>query len=267
MGATMTRMNATVAPVAGRARLVDRLRGALLRRESPRWQMTAIVAVTGASGFLASVALLRAGLERIPLRYLAAVGIAYSVFLCLLYLWIQHRRHHRNAAEVADVFATDFPGFSFGGAGETSSPGGQFTAGGGRFGGAGASGSGNASDAGTSGSSGSGGSGAEWSFDLDDAGVVLALAAAATVLLGASIWVVVTAPTLFAELLLDGALSASLYRRLRRLPRRHWLESALRRTIVPFLLVALLLAGSGWAMERYAPEARSLGGVWNRLTN
>jgi hypothetical protein len=259
----MRAMSVQVPPEADRTRLVARLRAALLRRESPRWTMTAIVVATGASGFLASVLLLRAGLERIPVRYLAAVGIAYAVFLGLLYLWIRHRRRPRKGVDLSALdlsFAPDLSSAPSGAAGRTFAPAG------GQFSGAGASGSWNAAAMGkATTTSTTSTSGVDLSFDLDDAGVLLALAAAAAVLLGASIFVVATAPTLFAELLLDGVLSASLYRRLRHLPRRHWLESAVRRTAGPFALAALLLVGAGWAMERYAPEAKSLGGVWSRL--
>ena len=65
----------------------------------------------------------------------------------------------------------------------------------------------------------------------------------------------------FAELLLDGVLSASLYRRLRGLETRHWLETALRRTALPFFLTAIIVSASGWAMTLYAPEAQSIGEV------
>jgi len=61
--------------------------------------------------------------------------------------------------------------------------------------------------------------------------------------------------------LLDGVLSVSLYRRLRGLETRHWLETALRRTGWPFVLTAMVFSASGWAMTLYAPDARSIGDV------
>ena len=69
------------------------------------------------------------------------------------------------------------------------------------------------------------------------------------VLLFSSLFVVYSAPTLFAELLLDGVLAAGLYRRLSRVERRHWLETALRRTFWPFLLTAGLAAVLGVVMQ------------------
>jgi drug/metabolite transporter (DMT)-like permease len=251
---------------AERWRLTERLRKALEKRESPRIQMSVLVVLSGASGFLASVGLLHAGLHRIPVRYVAAVTIAYAVFLALLYVWIrQHRKDDRDggaahrgsgSVDLDPVFALDLGDVSTGSSGSTA---GLFSGGGGRSGGGGASGSWTGGGGGGS-SSGSGG-GLDISVDGDDAGVLIALAVAAVILLGASVWLVLAAPSLFAELLLDGALSAGLYRRLKTLPHRPWLETALRRTILPFLLAAVTLGVVGHVMQAYAPEARSLGGV------
>ncbi len=69
------------------------------------------------------------------------------------------------------------------------------------------------------------------------------------------------APALFAELLVDGALSASLYRRMRGLQTRHWLESAVRRTVLPFAVTALGLGVIGFGFQAYAPDAHTFGEV------
>jgi len=69
------------------------------------------------------------------------------------------------------------------------------------------------------------------------------------------------APALFAELLFDGVLSYTLYRRLRTADSAHWLTTAFRRTIVPFALTALFLAIVGAAMGAWAPGAHTLGAV------
>jgi hypothetical protein len=91
--------------------------------------------------------------------------------------------------------------------------------------------------------------------------VALLLALVAAALLFAVLYIVYLAPALFAELLVDGALSASLYRRLRGLQTRHWLESAVRRTLLPFGITALVLSAVGYGFQSYAPEADSLGEV------
>jgi hypothetical protein len=256
---------------AERSRLTDRLRKALVQRESPRAEMAAFVAASGAAGFLASVLLLHAGLWRISVRYVAAVTIAYAVFLALLYLWILRRRSaghgarqsggSSSSADIDPMVALDLGGSSSGGSG--SSGGGLFSAGGGRFGGAGSTGSwaGAAGKSGSASGASHSGSGIDLSFD-DDTAVVIAVVVAAGVLLGASVWIVLAAPSLFADLMVDGVLSAGLYRRLRQIPHRPWLETALRHTVLPFLLVAVTVGVCGHVMQRYAPEAHSLRAVF-----
>jgi hypothetical protein len=76
-----------------------------------------------------------------------------------------------------------------------------------------------------------------------------------------SLFLVWSAPTLFAELVVDGILSASLYRRLRGLQAQNWVLTAIRRTAWPFAITALIAAGFGWGMAQYAPEAHSIGEV------
>ena len=84
-------------------------------------------------------------------------------------------------------------------------------------------------------------------------------------LLLSSVWVVYSAPVLFAELLVDGVLAASLYRRLRGLESQHWLETALKRTVWPFLVTCFVLVAMAWGMQVYAPGAHSIGEVMRHV--
>jgi hypothetical protein len=224
----------------------------------PRVQMAFIVALTGGAGLMASYLMLAAGWDGMGTRYPAALALAYGVFLFLLWVWLRTRAEDWNGGDLGDLPANiDLP--EIGSAPFRSGSGGDF-----------------------------GGGGAEASFDgpaspaldldkshempsLADAGgdvgggidgdlpilvILLALGMAL-----ASLYVVWSAPVLFAELLLDGALSYSLFRRLRRPERFHWFETALKRTVWPFVLTAIFLCVMGFAMQVYAPEARSLGEV------
>lgn len=76
-----------------------------------------------------------------------------------------------------------------------------------------------------------------------------------------SLYVIYSAPVLFAEMLVDSILSASLYRRLRGLDANHWIESALKRTIWPFVLTTLVVAAAGGVMGHYVPQAHTVGEV------
>jgi hypothetical protein len=188
------------------------------------------------------------------LRYLAAFGVVYLMFLALLWLWLRTR-----ARDYAD-----FPDLS----GITPSPsegaGADFSGKSGSFGGGGASGSFDGpvevnlavGDAG-----GSAGDAIGAVAEADELAIPLAVLIFIGAMAFSSLFMVYSAPTLFAELVVDGVLSASLYRRLRGLETRHWLETAIRRTAWPFVLTAAIVSASGWGMTLYAPEAHSIGDV------
>lgn len=241
-------------PKLYRHREIQRIRGDLERGSFPRLQMMLLVVVTGASGFFASYVLLHAGFVEMWLRYLASFGFAYLVFLFLLWLWLRTR----------DEDHADLPDIS----GPPSSSGNSrtyYSGKGGEFGGGGASGSFDAPSEGASLAIGDSGSSVgdalgtvaeaeEFAFPL----VVLTIIGA---MLFSSIFMIYSAPVLFAELLVDGVLSASLYRRLRGLETRHWLQTALRRTALPFAVTAAIVSACGWGMALYAPQAHSIGDV------
>lgn len=254
-----------------RGEAVGRLRHDLQTHGWPRSQMTLLVALTGGSGLLASFLLLQAGLDNMALRYPLALLMAYGVFLLLLWLWLRTRAE--DWTDIPDP-RIDLPDSCLrpGGVHSTST---GSSGHGGDFGGGGASASFDApaqahplmqgtpvqvrspatDTAGTFDGIGSVG-------DLGDAdgfAIPLLLVALAAGLALSSLYVVYSAPTLLAELLLDGALSATLYRRLRGIERRHWVSTALRKTALPFALTALLLTTVGWGLHTAAPGARSLG--------
>jgi hypothetical protein len=95
----------------------------------------------------------------------------------------------------------------------------------------------------------------------DEGAIPLAVILLALGIVFSSLFVVWSAPILFAEILVDALLAAGLYRRLRGLDPRHWMVAALRRTLLPFVLTTLVVAGAGWGMQSHAPGARSLGEV------
>ncbi|WP_287648630.1 hypothetical protein [Accumulibacter sp.] len=202
-----------------------------------------IVALTGLGGFLASFAMLHLGVHSMALRYPLAVGAAYLVFLLLLWLWLRTRR---------DDYDIDDPGID--------DPG--IDLGRGRSGGGSGSGeSGSSSGASCSGDSSGLGDVAEALGGADELALPLIALALAAALLFAGGWIVYSAPLLFAELLVDGVLAASLYRRLKGAEPRYWLETAFRRTVWPFAATALLFCIAGVTLHHLAPEARSIGDV------
>jgi hypothetical protein len=207
--------------------------------------MMLIVALTGLGGFLTSFVMLHLGVHSMALRYPLAVGAAYLVFLLLLWLWLRSKRDDYH-------FDIDDPGIDLGR---------------GRSGGNSGSGeSGSSSGASGSGDSSGLGDVAEALGGADELALPLIALALAAVLLFAGGWIVYSAPLLFAELLVDGVLAASLYRRLKGAEPRHWLETAFRRTVWPFAATALLFCIAGVTMHHLAPEARSIGDVKQHWT-
>jgi len=219
--------------------------------------MFLIVSLTAAIGFIASFLMLHSGINRMWLRYPLAVLIAYLGFLFMLWFWVRLR-----ASELLDALDVPYSGDG------SHIP--TFKGGGGHFGGGGHSGS---FDSPTgidlsSSVSGAHGSGTD-SVVSEAAGVLdleeLAIVIVAILALIGSVWaalsIISSAPTLFAELLLDGALATGLYKRLRKTEGDHWLATAMRRTVWRFVGVAALFALLGGVMQVAVPSAKSIGQV------
>lgn len=233
---------------------IQRIRSHLERDSLPRLQMSLLVALTGISGFAASYALLHAGLAEMWLRYLVSFAVAYLAFLLLLWIWLRGR---------ADDYA-DIPDLSNATSSCNNGAGSGFSGEGGNFGGGGASSSfdGAGDDISIVGDAGEVvGEAVGAVADAEEFAIPLLVLVFIGTLLLSTLLMIYSAPVLFAELLVDGALSASLYHRLRGLETRHWLETAIRRTAWPFMVTAMVVSAIGWGMSLYAPEAHSIGEV------
>jgi Zn-dependent protease len=199
-----------------RSHAVLRLRRRLERDAYPRLQMSLIVVLTAAVGFLFSYLLLRFGLESMMLRYPLALLGAYGFFMFTLWLWLRTTAdQHQDWLDAASELEPHFSG-SY-----------EYTP-----------------------RSADNGDGMDVSALADTDELAIPLLAVVFVIgtIVASFYVVYLAPVLFAELLFDGVLAFTLYRHLRSAERSHWLQTALRRTAVPFVLTAVFLAVVGAAM-------------------
>ncbi|WP_235580960.1 hypothetical protein [Pseudorhodoferax sp. Leaf265] len=233
-----------------RARAIRQMTERLSRDAFPRLQMALIVALTGGFGLLASFVLLRLGLDAMALRYPLALCCAYGFFLFLVWLWLR-----TNAADYVDLVDVPgplprlperMPGFQSGGGGD--------------FGGGGASAAFDSASVDAS-PMGPLGNAASTAAEGDELAIPLLAIVLAVGLALASLYVVYIAPVLFAEVLVDGALSYALFRHLRGQDPAHWLSTTVRRTVLPFAATAVFVALVGVAMTAYAPGARSIGEV------
>lgn len=243
-----------------RSQQISKIKAALLTDGYPRLQMMMLVGLTGGAGFLTSYGLLHLGLHTIWLRYLLAMCGAYLAFLFLLWLWLRWPRM-RFSDLVDTLDATDLLHV----AGKSKVP----LPAGGRFGGAGASlafeapANPVAAPLLESVADSDGANIVEGAVDAasgsDELFIPIMVILLVLTILLSSLWLIWSAPVLFSELLVDGALSAGLYRRLSHLPRRHWLETAIRRTVWPFLITTILVVAIGYGMNHLVPEAKSIG--------
>jgi hypothetical protein len=246
----------------------------------PRLEMSGIVLCSGLAGFASSALMLALGLSSMAVRYPLAVLAGYGAFLGLVWAWVAHHRRRVEAgADVLSEVASDgdvpaAAAFDLSDTGPVfdvpdTTP--VFQGGGGSFGGGGASGhwdvgptldvvdtsAGSAASAAVETASGAA------DVDPDDgAGAVLSLVVAVAVAAAALIallFVVWAAPSLLAELLLDALLVSGLYRTLRHVEPRWWLSTALRRTVIPAVVVGATAGFAGWLMQAIEPAASSIG--------
>lgn len=227
-----------------------RARQHLRERGWPRLQMTLIVALTGAAGFLASHLLRLAGIDAMLLRYPMAVLLAYGVLL--MWIWIRWRWDN-----VLDGLSPDVGSGSPSPRGSAvESPWGGV---GGRSGGGGASASWNES------AQAGGGDAGELPLTglaEDEAGLpllaILGIVALVASVLLASVWVVWSAPVLMAELLVDAAIASGLYRRMQGMHEQGWWRVCVTHTIWPLLGLLLFFVVLGWLAQELAPDATHL---------
>ena len=288
-GVTITRMTK---PVRTRVTTIDpRSRALTWLRDhgSPRLVMSLMLASTIGCGFLTSVALHRVGMGAPLWRYPLAVLAAWAVFLGLVSVWVWWQRRAnapsetpesaRGARQSKSSNGTDWTGgIGPGGGGGSGSGGGGGSAswggGGGRFGGAGASDSfaeaptqGFASGFASGSTSSGGGKGGGWDFDFggDEVGFVVLLIGiivVAAAVFGVVFYAVYSAPTFFAELLIDGGVGTWLYKRADVAHRPDWLSTAMRRSVWPVVILLVLFVALALAMRHVAPGATTLGQAW-----
>ncbi len=247
-------------PVPDRKKAIARVKRWLEQRSMPRLQMSIIVLVTALAGFLSSFLMLQLGLTRMGIRYLLAVGFAYAAFLALLCLWLHYHRKkttERKTDADTNFDALDWLDLNLIPSSETTSAV--------EFGGAsGGGGAARSFGAGMLGDSENAGTGAKISaiLDWDDGAWIIALILAVLGGVIASLYIIFSAPAFLAEILVDGVLAAGLYKRLRHIDNRNWLETALEKTWLPVLIVALLFLVAGHLIQLHLPEVDSIGDVW-----
>jgi hypothetical protein len=227
----------------------------------PRVQMFFILTLAGGAGFAVSV-LLKEPVPSMAVRYPIVIIASYCVFLLILRIWLSI---HRNLG--IDLESLPLDGGWYARSAQTPP---TVFGGGGDFAGAGSGGQWSE----TSGSTGVGltsssGGGSDidvgGGLDLDDLAAILLAVAAILAALCAIFYVLYIAPILLAEIFIDGAIVTGLYRSMRGVDQRHWLSTAIRKTILPAILVAILFGITGFLFQKVVPAANSLGDIWTSI--
>jgi hypothetical protein len=242
-------------------RVVNRLRARLEDGYWPRLHCLLFITLAAAAAFLVSVVLLALGAHSMAVRYGLAALCGYLCFVALIRAWVRWKWSRMDFTSdgdfgISDV-VTDIPIQLPSRAANAASQ--MFS--GGRSGGGGAAGSWGSSTP----ASGSSGGGISLDLDADDLAWLLVALLAAVAGFAAVAYVIWIAPTLLAEVAVNAAVAGKVYHGMRKREPDHWTSDVLRRTAVAALVIIISAAAAGYALQRIAPEARSIGGAWQHL--
>jgi len=221
---------------------VERAHRYLEKAGRPRLVMLAVLAVTLAAGFLASVAMVHLGVDRMYVRYPLAVVVAYATFLGLPWGWLQRQTAVQTPSEnpewlwVPGVAAIGASALGNDLVGKDERRPKEPTD---------LSGLANFGDIGEG---------------LGALLILVLIAGVCTLIV--SVYLVATSPLLLAELLVDGALLGAMSRAVSHEPAPHWSRAVVRRTWIAALVTAIVFGLVGFGIERVVPGARTLGEAW-----
>lgn len=249
-----------------REALITRAHERLMRASSLRLQLAAILTLAAIAAFLISAVSLRLGLGSMAIRYPLAAVCGYLTFLALIRAWIawirsvDWARADSRDARRDPVSHVDLPDLSDVARSSSQAPA-SSAFGGGRSGGAGSGATWADGSSGLRSGGRSAWTGPSIDVDFDEAWPIVIALLCAVGGLALVFYAVYAAPPLLAEVALDAAIISTLYRRMRRQDASHWGVTVLRRTWAPALVVIVLAAIGGYALDQVSPEARSIGAV------
>lgn len=243
-----------------RKRLEKEIKRRILKHGNPRLQMFFILTTVFAAGFLSSYIMVRFDITSMPVRYTAAVSIAYLSFFGCLSVWVWLIKKNKALGALIDADPVDAVELGVDIISETginpvemateaahNAAGNNFSA---------------LKDAGDSDSS---SFFSIFDIDLDDGAIFIIIALIAGALLVMSGYFIYTAPVFFTEILLDGLIAAGFYRNIKRLQADQWITSAFKKTWFYFLMVLLLYTIGGYIIQGIDPRIVTIGDAWKYI--
>lgn len=262
----------------------QKFRQRIVRQYMVRFHMSLLLAATVAAGMLTSKLLLLAGFHSVLVRYPLAVIGGYLVFTGMARLWVAYVLVDAVAAQGHSFFtrkSSSSSGVNLDGdllptGGSSSGSGMSF--GGGDSGGAGASDSwgdaspqfaaaqvsGGGGDVSGAAHAGGGGGGFHFpsldlGFDLDDGfWILIVLGLLILVLACAGGYLIWAAPEILPDLALNTLLASTITGAAKRAQTRGWIESVLRATFIPLLLILAVTIGLAVTVHHHCPGADKL---------
>lgn len=246
--------------------LVNTIRDRLQSEGYPRLQVMLIVLLCFGISFLSSFVLFKVGITLMWVRYLLSMSLAYAVFLVLIWYWA--RKILKTQEENQRIKERDNGGWSdlnIFPTSEGQSPDDVFASGGG--GEATGGGAGGSWDDPVNNSDIGGFSDAlpDVSIDVDidvgEAGIVILPVVIIGVLIisFSVVSVIYSAPILLAEVIVDVFLASMAAKFLEQQKRKYWLETAFKKTIIPFLVTLLVVVGVAFWLGYLFPNLHTIG--------
>jgi hypothetical protein len=263
--------------------LHDRFQSALTHRYFIRLHMTVMMGMVLSSGLLVSRILVGAGVTNMGVRYPIAVLFSYLAFFALVRIWIAYvtraaRKRQRSSGswDVGDLLPEGSGNLS----GGSARAAGKLVEGGGKFGGAGSSASfadGEAvaarqvvpvfpvqPAAARSGSGSSSRSGFGIDLDGDGLWLLILFAVLVAAIFGAGAYLIYQAPVILPEAAFQAVLAPGLVKTARNSHDPGWMESVLKKTIIPFALVLVLAGVFGQQAHKRCPGAATVRQVFRQ---
>lgn len=245
--------------------LVNAIRDCLQNEGYPRLHVMLIVLLCFGISFLSSFVLFKVGIFLMWVRYLLSMSLAYAVFLVLIWYWarkiLNTQEENQRIKERDNEGWSDLNVFP---SSENQSPDDAFASGGG--GEAAGGGAGNLWDVPVN-SDIRGVSDAlpDVSIDVDidvgEAGIVILPVVIIGVLIVSFsvVSVIYSAPILLAEVIVDVFLASMTAKFLEQRKRKYWLETAFKKTIIPFLVTLSVVVGVAFWLGYLFPNLHTIG--------